>query len=282
MHFDGDVGAVEHRGQGLLAVPFDAAAVAADDDVVHDEGPAGTVVDAADVGVAPVREGAHGAVRQGLGKGAVDGVEDADLQDRPTAARRRETGVEERAFPRGRTDRPHATGILRTKCIAIDLQGEDAVGAGVVHVGVDGRRDLIAAAGIVDLDFVALEADVDGDPDRRRPRTVIVEPVLEAVDAVRNLGQRLAQPRLRTVENFVVGLFDRRLAMVPEELLQAFGSAEVGLVLGPEVALHLFRHADVAQDRPHQVFVEPAFAHQANRQDAEALLECLGHAVHLL
>jgi hypothetical protein len=53
-------------------------------------------------------------------------------------------------------------------------------------------------------------------------------------------------------------------------------------MLGEKVAAHLVGHAHVAEHNPQDVLVDPTFAHEANRQDTQPLLESLGDAVDLL
>ena len=53
-------------------------------------------------------------------------------------------------------------------------------------------------------------------------------------------------------------------------------------MLGKEIAAHLVGHAHVAEHDAEDIFVDLALAHEADRQDAQALLEGLGDAVNLL
>src|SRR5690349_3500244 len=66
MHLDRNVGAVHDRGHALKAILAVASAVTRQRHVVHDEGAAGAIVNAADVRVGPMRKGAHCPLRQCL------------------------------------------------------------------------------------------------------------------------------------------------------------------------------------------------------------------------
>src|SRR5262249_55533277 len=137
-----------------------------------------------------MREGTHGGVRQCLGKCAIDGVEDADLQDGSSARGGRELGIEEAALAHLKLDRPHSAFGLRLKGVAECLNSEHRIGARVVNVGVERCWHGIGRAREVELDLtLAVESNVDRHTDWRRAGTIVVEMVLKAVSASRNLCQ---------------------------------------------------------------------------------------------
>src|SRR5439155_929964 len=72
VHLDRQVGRVENRAQRLRAILIEPAAIAAEDEIVHHPWPAGVVMHPAEDRIGPVREGAHHALRQRLGKRAID------------------------------------------------------------------------------------------------------------------------------------------------------------------------------------------------------------------
>src|SRR5579871_4220141 len=100
MHLNRHIGAIHHRRQGFHAILVRAAAVAAEDEVIHDPTLSGPIVDAADLRVAPVAERAHRPLWDRLGHRAVDGIENTDLNRSAATARGGITGVEETSFTR--------------------------------------------------------------------------------------------------------------------------------------------------------------------------------------
>ena len=120
------------------------------------------------------------------------------------------------------------------------------------------------------------------DLDRPALRAAFVEPVLEAVAAVGNGADQLAHALLGAVEDLVDGAVDQLEAVLLVELRQALGADEVGVALGGEVAAQDLGQPHVAEDQAQDVLVELAVAHDAHGQDAQALLEALGDALHAL
>ena len=110
----------------------------------------------------------------------------------------------------------------------------------------------------------------------------LVEPVLEAVAAVGDRADQLAHALLGAVEDLVDGAVDQIEAVLLVELGHALGADEVGVALGRQVAAQDLRQAHVAENQPQHVLVELAAAHDAHGQDAQALLEALGDALHAL
>ena len=101
-------------------------------------------------------ESPHAPMRQGLREGAVDRVKYPNLHRCPPAAGGRELRVKEAAFPRNRPNWPHAAMVLRQQGVTEHLHGKHRVGARVVDVGIQRRRDLIAGTGEIHLNLVPL------------------------------------------------------------------------------------------------------------------------------
>src|SRR5215468_1490342 len=134
-----------------------------------------------------MRESAHRPLRQRLCQRAIDGVEDADLQNRPPTRGGRELGIEEAAFAHLELDRSHAAFGLRLQGIAEGLDGEHRIGTRVVDIGIESGGYAIRGARKVELYLaLAVEGDVDRHSDWRRAGTIVVEMILKAVGAGRH------------------------------------------------------------------------------------------------
>ena len=168
----------------------------------------------------------------------------------------------------------------------VDLgEGADAegrIGAGIVDVGVDPGRDLVAAAGEVDDGFIALDRDIHAEADRVGSRSDVVEHVVEAVDAVRDRRDQLARSPLRAREQFLDGAEHGVPPPLAIERAQPLGADVIGVALRAQVAAHLFRDAHIAENDPQQILVELALADELHRQDADAFLIGFGDALHRL
>ena len=280
VHLDRQVGRVEDRAQRLRAILVEPAAIPAEDEIVHHPWPAGVVMHPAEDGIGPVRERTHHALRQRLGKRAVDGVEDADLNVRPAAAGGRIFRIEKALAPRHGPDRPLDPIIVRHVHFGKGADAESRVGARVVYVGVDAGLDLIAAAREIDNGLIPLDVDIHADTHRLGAGADIVEHVIEAVDAIGNGRDQLARALLRSRQELLDGTVHSRASLRAVEGAQALGADMIGIALRAQVAAHLLRNPDIAKDDAQQVLIELAFADEPHGQNAEALLKSLGDPLH--
>src|SRR5438552_3424542 len=104
MHLDRQVSRIEDGTERFRPVLVTSPAVAAEDEVVHHPGTVGFVPMATKDGIGPVRECAHGALRQRLCERAVDDVEDTNLNVGASAARGGILRIEEAFLARYRPD----------------------------------------------------------------------------------------------------------------------------------------------------------------------------------
>ena len=280
VHFHRNVGRVEDRAEPFRAVLARAAAVAAVDDIVEDEGAvpaARAIVRPAHHRVAPVREARHRGLRAHLREGAAHHLEHPDLVDGAAAARGGVLRVEERSGARPDLDRPVHPFVLGEVWIGEHLDRESRVGARVVDVGVDARFHLVAAPRPVEDDRVSVHGDLHMEAKGLAGARVVVHEVLVRPGPVRKAGDELAHPGLRAVENGVdAGLHE--VETVPgEEPRVALRRDRVGVSLGEEIAPHDVREADVAEDESQDVLPELAAPGDAHGEDAKPLLERLAH-----
>src|SRR6185437_9810322 len=271
MHLHRDVGAVEYGTDSFWSVRIGTATVAPHEQIIHDPALAGLRVDAAEIGVAPVRKRTHRAFRNHPGHCTIDGVEDPYLARGATATRCGVLRVEERSRPRDDVDDAHHPGILRHVDPGEDAHAEERISPRIVDIAIDARRHLIAAARIVDREPTIAECHVDADIDRRRARSIIVEAILERVCSIRNAQQQLSRSIFRMVENGVHHGVHRLSTLLREHGTQPPGANIVGVVLSTQVTSQLFRQAHIAHNDAHEMFVELALADQLHRKNTNSL-----------
>ena len=142
---------------------------------------------------------------------------------------------------------------------------------------IDRALDLIGAAGPVELHRVALFGDGHEQADRHvEIDAVIVNPVLEAVFAIRQFAHRRSCQAFGIIDDFRHIGSHNVLAIFADQF-QELGFADMaGGELGAQIAEHLDRNADVLfDDRPDRV-VALAGVVQSHRRDAQAFLVNFG------
>ena len=192
-------------------------------------------------------------------------------------ARGRQDAVADRARRADHLDRAEHALVVRDALREHRAHAGVGGGLGERERVVDRALHLRMGAGPVDHHVAAALAQGDEEADRLAVvDAVVVDPVLEAPFAVRQLLERGARQAL--------GIVDRLLhvdaGLLGAVLAHELGELPLGDVAGRElraqVAEHLHREADVLLDEAHQRLVDLARLVELERRDAQALGVDLG------
>ena len=229
-----------------------------------------------DAAVAAVASGFH-LVGQHHGQRAVHAVDHAEAGEPACRAGRRQHAVTDGA---GRAD--HLDGAEHAFVVG-DVVGQHRAyagvgrGLGIRQRVVDGAADLRAGAGPIDDHAVAFLADGDEQADRLADiDAVVVDPVLEAPLAVRQIAQRGPCQALGVVDGLDQELFRLRGAVARDQLRELLLGDVAGGELRAQVAQHHDRHAHVLLQERDDGLVELARLVQLHGRDAQPLGVDLG------
>jgi len=163
--------------------------------------------------------------------------------------------------------------------VAGDVEGEHGLearvggGLGEGERVVDGALDLRGGAGPVCDQGVPLLGEGDREAGRlSEVDAVVVDPVLEAPNAVRQLPEGGAGQPLRVVDQLLHGAHDGLRAVALDEAQERRLGDVAGGQLGAHVPQDADGHAHVLLDEPEERLVRLAGVVHLHRRDAEAFL----------
>ena len=282
LRFHRDVRGVERPRHPLAAVAGGAGPGAREDQLVGHEATGARPVPTPERRVGEVRGGGCDALGQGRRQRAQHGLECAIADDRPRPAPGRRSRVQERAGRRRHRDRPQGALVHRSERIGQALHGRVRVRARVVDVGVHAGRRLRARAVVVDGDGVAGDGDRHPHAQRLGAGPVVVQEVLEGVDAVGDAGDRRADAGLAARDDLVHRRPHGLAAVALDELDQAQLPHPQGAALGTQIAEHLLRRAGVGRDDPEHALVLAVRLPHARGRDPQPFLEIVEDPLHAL
>ena len=279
---DRDVGGVEGPRHALATVPGCPSPRAGQHQLVGDEAAPARAVPAAEGRVGEVRGGCRHPFRQGGGQRAQHCLERAVADDRPRSPAGGRARIQERALRRRHRHRPQSALVHGAERVGQALHGGVGVRARVVDVGVHARGRLRAGALVVDRHAVAGHRDRHRHSQGLGAGPVVVQEVLEGVDAVGDRPDRRPHARLAARDDLLHRDGERVRAVALGQLHQPQLAHPQGAALGAQVAQHLVGGARVGGDDADHAGLLPVLLPDLRRGNAQPLLEVVEDALHAL
>ena len=157
------------------------------------------------------------------------------------------------------------------------------------EVGIDAAGSLVVRAGEINDSGVACNGDGAANVDRLIGKAVVVERVGEAVGAVGDLGDSLAQDALSVVLRQPGVMCDLLVAVALDQLQETRFRNTIGSYLRSQIAFAFVRRADIGEDEGQDFGYDFATFFQAHGRDDEPFLKDLAcqwhgagtHAAHV-